>query len=85
MWADEMSKRLHIAFNPAAGQPEPILHILSNVFRPAGAKWEVAITHEYGDATRPAREAAEGGADIVVAYGGDRTVVAVFNGLEVRT
>jgi YegS/Rv2252/BmrU family lipid kinase len=76
-----MSKRIHVVINPAAGQPEPILHILNNAFRPAGVKWDVSITHEYGDATRQAREAAEGGADVVVAYGGDGTVMEVVNGL----
>lgn len=76
-----MSKRIHVVVNPAAGQPEPILHILNGVFRPAGVKWDVSITHEYGDATRQARQAAEGGADVVVAYGGDGTVMEVVNGL----
>lgn len=77
----KMSKRIHIIINPAAGQPEPILHILNSVFRPAGVQWDVSITHEFGDATRLARQAAEGGADVVVAYGGDGTVMEVVNGL----
>ena len=51
-----MSKRIHVVINPASGQPEPILHILNGVFRPAGVKWDVSITHEFGDATRQARE-----------------------------
>jgi YegS/Rv2252/BmrU family lipid kinase len=76
-----MSKQIHVVINPAAGQPEPILHILNSVFRPAGVQWDVSITHEFGDATRQARQAAEGGADIVVAYGGDGTVMEVANGL----
>jgi len=76
-----VSKRIHVVINPAAGQPEPILHILNGVFRPAGVKWDVSITHEYGDATRQARQAAEGGADVVVACGGDGTVMEVVNGL----
>jgi YegS/Rv2252/BmrU family lipid kinase len=76
-----MSKQIHVVINPAAGQPEPVLHILNSVFRPAGVQWDVSITHEFGDATRQARQAAEGGADIVVAYGGDGTVMEVANGL----
>jgi YegS/Rv2252/BmrU family lipid kinase len=43
--------------------------------------WDVSITREYGDATRQARKAANAGADIVVAYGGDGTVMEVVNGL----
>ena len=76
-----MSKRIHVVINPAAGEPEPILHILNDVFRPRGVPWDVSITHEFGDATRQAQQAAEGGADIVVAYGGDGTVMEVANGL----
>jgi YegS/Rv2252/BmrU family lipid kinase len=76
-----MSKRIHVVINPAAGEPEPILHILNSVFRPADVRWDVSITHEFGDATRQARDAAEGGAEIVVAYGGDGTVMEVANGL----
>lgn len=76
-----MSKRIHVVINPAAGQPEPILHILNSVFRPAGVRWDVSLTHEFGDATRLARQVAQGGADIVVAYGGDGTVMEVANGL----
>lgn len=76
-----MSKRIDVVINPAAGQPEPILHILNSVFRPAGVRWDVSITHEFGDATRQARQAAEDGADVVAAYGGDGTVMEVVNGL----
>jgi YegS/Rv2252/BmrU family lipid kinase len=76
-----MSKRIHVVINPAAGQPEPILHILNSVFRQADVQWDVSITHEFGDATRLARQAAQGGAEIVVAYGGDGTVMEVANGL----
>jgi diacylglycerol kinase (ATP) len=76
-----MSKRIHVIINPAAGQPEPILHILNGVFRPTGVQWDVSITHEFGDAMRQARQAAEDGVDFVVAYGGDGTVMEVVNGL----
>jgi diacylglycerol kinase (ATP) len=76
-----MAKQVQVIINPGAGQPEPILHILNSVFRPAGVQWDVSITHEFGDATRLARQAAEGGADVVVAYGGDGTVMEVANGL----
>ena len=76
-----MGNRIHVVINPAAGQPEPILHVLNDVFRPADVKWDVSITQRYGDATRQARQAAESGADIVVACGGDGTVMEVVNGL----
>ena len=61
-----MSRRIHVVINPAAGKPEPILHILNSVFRQRGVEWDVSITHEFGDATRQARAAAEGGADVIL-------------------
>lgn len=76
-----MSKRIHVVINPAAGEPEPILSILNDVFRPADLQWDVSVTQEFGDATRHARQAAEGGANVVAAYGGDGTVMEVANGL----
>lgn len=76
-----MSTRIHVVVNPAAGEPEPILHTLNGVFRPEGVQWDVSITHEFGDATRQAKQAAQSGVDIVVAYGGDGTVMEVANGL----
>ncbi|MGW8249965.1 MAG: diacylglycerol/lipid kinase family protein [Anaerolineales bacterium] len=72
-----MKKRIHVIANPAAGQPEPVLHTLNRVFRGAGNDWDLSITKESGDAFRLAREAAEAGADVVAAYGGDGTVMEV--------
>lgn len=76
-----MKKRIHVIANPAAGQPEPVMHTLNRVFRKAGYEWDLSITQESGDAHRQAREAVEAGADIVAAYGGDGTVMEVAMGL----
>jgi YegS/Rv2252/BmrU family lipid kinase len=54
---------------------------LNSAFRPADVQWDVSITHEFGDATRQARQAVADGADIVAAFGGDGTVMEVANGL----
>lgn len=70
-----MGKRIHIIVNPAAGKPEPILNTLNGVFRAAGIGWDVSITQESGDAHRYALEAAQSGAHVVAAYGGDGTVM----------
>ena len=56
-----MNKRIHVVINPASGQPEPILHTLNQVFRPAGVDWDVSITKEYGDGMKYARQAAHSG------------------------
>lgn len=46
-----------------------------------GHEVEVRVTFEGGDAWRFAREGAEGGAEVVIAAGGDGTVNEVANGL----
>jgi diacylglycerol kinase (ATP) len=75
------AKRVEVIINPAAGQPQPILHTLNQVFGEADVHWDVSITHELGDGIRLAREALERGADVVAACGGDGTVMEVGNAL----
>ncbi len=74
-------KTIHVIINPASGQPQPVLHILNNVFSRAGVQWDLSITKVGGDAVRFARAAAERGVDLVVAYGGDGTQMEVAQGL----
>ncbi len=74
-------KRVFIVANPASGQPKPILHSLNAVFRPAGVRWEIGITHASGDARRFTAEALAAGYDVVGAFGGDGTVMEVAQGL----
>jgi YegS/Rv2252/BmrU family lipid kinase len=76
-----MSRRIQVIVNPAAGQPEPILPVLNQVFQEEGVEWDVSITHEPGDGTRLASQAVDRGVDVVAAYGGDGTVMEVMNGL----
>ena len=74
-------KKVHVIINPAAGHDEPILNVLNHVFHPAGVEWDNSLTHQSGDATRLAAEAAASGVDLVAAYGGDGTQMEVANGL----
>ena len=76
-----MAPRIHVVINPGSGKPKPILHTLNAVFRPRDIEWEISLTRKSGDAERFARQAAENGADIVAAYGGDGTVMEVARGL----
>jgi len=70
-------KRVKIVINPAAGQAEPVLSVLNDVFGPAAIDWDVAITHKAGDGLAAARKAADEGFDLIGAYGGDGTVTEV--------
>jgi YegS/Rv2252/BmrU family lipid kinase len=72
---------IRVIINPGSGQPHPVLHTLNSVFRQAGIAWDASLTHMSGDASRLAAEAAAAGADVVVAYGGDGTVMEVAEGI----
>ena len=76
-----MAPRIHVVINPGSGKPKPLLNILNAVFRPRDIEWEISLTQKSGDAERFARQAAENGAGIVAAYGGDGTVMEVARGL----
>ncbi len=72
---------VQVIANPAAGGDEPFPAILNTVFRRHGVRWDMRLTHQFGDGARLAREAVAAGADCVVAYGGDGTVMDVAAGL----
>jgi diacylglycerol kinase (ATP) len=76
-----MPRKVHVVINPAAGEAQPILHILNKVFQAAGAECDISVTKASGDAERFARQAVESGFDVVAAYGGDGTVMEVARGL----
>lgn len=74
-------ERIFTIINPASGRNEPILNTLNDLFHPAGIDWDVRITREHGDGARYAREAAEQGCDLIMAYGGDGTLLDVAEGI----
>ena len=74
-------KPIPIIINPASGKPKPVLHTISETFRAHNLSWHGHITYEFGDATRFAQEAVADGAEMVVVYGGDGTVLEVVNGV----
>lgn len=74
-------ERAHVIINPASGSNEPILNQLNSVFYAAGVDWDVSLTKRSGDARRQAAAAAESGAEVVAAYGGDGTVMEAATGL----
>lgn len=82
-----MIRKVFVVANPVAGRPgEAILNVLAGVFRRAGVRWDLAVTHEMGDGTRLARRALEDGPDAIAVYGGDgtvREVAAALRGTQV--
>ncbi|XWX04097.1 diacylglycerol kinase family protein [Aggregatilineales bacterium SYSU G02658] len=74
-------QRIQFIINPAAGGDEPILSIINDVLKPYDVDWQVSITHKAGDGARFAQEALATGVDLVVAYGGDGTLLDVASGM----
>jgi diacylglycerol kinase family enzyme len=74
-------QHIRVIVNPAAGQNEPILNTLNEVFHRHELEWDVRITLGPGDATRLAREAVANGVDLVAGYGGDGTQMEIANGV----
>ncbi|MFQ5516384.1 MAG: diacylglycerol/lipid kinase family protein [Acidimicrobiia bacterium] len=76
-----MMRHVVLVVNPSAGRGKVAMELdrlLASMARLSPRLWE---TRQPGDASALARKAAEGGADVVVAVGGDGTVNEVVNGL----
>ena len=79
-----MARRASLIFNPASGRGKPkqsLLPELLEELRDAGLEVEPAPTQSPGHATALAREAAERGVDLVLAWGGDGTLNEVVAGM----
>lgn len=79
---DATRARVRVILNPAAGSRPDIREILDRALaqRPA-THCEIRLTETAGDAQRFAAEAAAQGAGLVIACGGDGTVMEVASGL----
>ncbi len=75
-------KNVRVILNPSAGSKNPPLRIFNNLFRQANIEWDLVITKERCDGICLAEKAIHDGVDIVVAYGGDGTVMEVASGLQ---
>jgi diacylglycerol kinase (ATP) len=74
-------KKIQVIINPAAGVDRPLLGMLNSKFSDAGIEWDARITHGSGDAVRLTNEALAMGCDMVIANGGDGTVMEVGSAL----
>lgn len=78
-------QNIQLIINPASGGDEPILNQINEVFGQYDLTWDARVTHQPGDATRLTQAALDGGADLIVSYGGDGTLMEVLNGLAGRS
>ncbi|MBE0688436.1 MAG: diacylglycerol kinase family lipid kinase [Anaerolineaceae bacterium] len=75
-------KNVRIILNPSAGSKNPPLRIFNNLFHQANIDWDLVITKKRCDGICQAEKAIKDDVDIVVAYGGDGTVMEVASGLQ---
>jgi YegS/Rv2252/BmrU family lipid kinase len=75
-------KNVRVILNPSAGSKNPPLRIFNNLFRQANIDWDLVITKKRCDGICQAEKAIKDGIDIIVAYGGDGTVMEVASGLQ---
>lgn len=77
----QIPRKVWVIINPAAGQDQPILKSLNTAFQEQGLDWEIALTREKGDGRRLAHHAVQSGAELVMVYGGDGTVMECASGM----
>lgn len=75
-------KNVRVILNPSAGSKNPPLRIFNNLFHQANIDWDLVITKSRCDGICLAEKAIKDDVDIVVAYGGDGTVMEVASGLQ---
>lgn len=74
-------KSIRVILNPAAGKGNPVLKTFNKVFLDAGYEWDIALTQGSGDGRKLAQQAIAEGVDVIVAYGGDGTLMDVASGM----
>ncbi|MGD8867290.1 MAG: diacylglycerol kinase family protein, partial [Gemmatimonadales bacterium] len=78
--------KVTVIVNPRAGGGVDLVALRAAVNdRPELADAEILVSQERGEARALAHAAAEGGAELVVAAGGDGTLNEVLNGLGARS
>lgn len=73
--------RIHIIINPVAGVEESILPVINSAFHKKKIDWTVSVTTEFNSAYDLAKKALRQKVDLIVAYGGDGTVMDVAQAL----
>lgn len=69
--------KIHFIINPAAGNDEPVLSWINDVFQKSKVEWEVSVTKKNADARKFAQKAVKDNVSCIAVYGGDGTVMEV--------
>jgi diacylglycerol kinase (ATP) len=76
-----MVKRIHFIINPASGQPGPVLGDINQALAGQEIDWTVDVTTPRRSARSLVQPAITDDVDLIVAYGGDGTIMEVINGM----
>lgn len=74
-------KKLHVIMNPVSGLNPVTPETLENLLKPLAIEWEMTVTEPDSDLNQLVKDALQKGADVIAAYGGDGTVMAVGEAL----
>ena len=72
--------RIYLIINPGAGQSEPVLDIVSSVFRDSAIQLDIHVL-EKGEKASEIATLAKNNADLIAVYGGDGSVTETATGL----
>lgn len=74
-------QKVALVINPASGQDFPILAVANRFFHDHSIEWIPYITQKAEDAEQFTHDAIAQAVDVVVAYGGDGTIMEIARGL----
>jgi diacylglycerol kinase (ATP) len=77
----EEERLIHVVINPVAGKGQPVLKVLNAALQVAGVEWEIFVTKAAGDCHRFVKESVEAGANQIIVYGGDGTIMEAASAL----
>ncbi|HEX2619807.1 MAG TPA: diacylglycerol kinase family protein [Phototrophicaceae bacterium] len=74
-------KKIHVIMNPVSGLNPVPPETIENLLKQASIEWQLTVTEPKSDIQQLVKQALKDGADVIAAYGGDGTVMAVGEAL----
>ncbi len=75
------ASRIRVLINPRAGEPTPILRVLTEALDSHGLEWQADVIGAADSVDQLVRQALDWGAERIAVYGGDGTVSSVAQAL----